>query len=221
MGITTTGRNTADDLRAIHQWLIGHPSQTEVVDIANRLGSGTRYARELLAVLIQHGQIDADHVVITGSGTFEQWLVTTNQAAPKQAKPKAPATPAAGRECGCGCGEQTSKAKVLYRPGHDARHAGAVARQLAPMMSDNSQASKDRSFELLLTLPSVALREKASKMAGRIAAKAAASDGIETGTVKVGRWAYAATRNGERVTYSKKSGEIVEATAKVAATFTK
>lgn len=32
--------------------------------------------------------------------------------------------------CGCGCGAQANPGR-LYRPGHDARHAGAVGRALA------------------------------------------------------------------------------------------
>lgn len=68
---------------------------------------------------------------------------------------KATAAPA----CTCGCGEQISPT-ATYRPGHDARHAGAVARAIA---ADPKQAKT-----FLLALPSPALRAKAQRAADRL-----------------------------------------------------
>ena len=62
-----------------------------------------------------------------------------------------------GRRCLCGCGEATGR---NYRPGHDARHAGQVGRALAQA----PDLTVDQREALLHELPSLALREKASKM---------------------------------------------------------
>lgn len=66
--------------------------------------------------------------------------------------------------CHCGCGEQIGP-KATYRPGHDARHAGMVARAIA--------AEPKQEKTLLLALPSPALRTKAQRAAARATAKAA------------------------------------------------
>lgn len=63
------------------------------------------------------------------------------------------------RLCLCGCGSPTG---LNYRPGHDARHASIVGRQLAATGDDLTSAQRDA---LLLTLPSDALRAKASSIA--------------------------------------------------------
>lgn len=108
-------------------------------------------------------------------------------------------TEAATVQCNCGCGEATQSAKSLYRPGHDARHAGLVARDLV--------ASRLRGHERQYSeedLGSDALRAKALKMTDRLTAKAQAQadraaaknapqvDSIwkADGTVKIGRWTY-------------------------------
>ena len=59
----------------------------------------------------------------------------------------------------CGCGSPTSR---NYRSGHDARHAAMVGRELAAAGGDLTPAQRDA---LLLTLPSDALRAKASGIA--------------------------------------------------------
>lgn len=63
-----------------------------------------------------------------------------------------------GRRCLCGCGEATGR---NYRPGHDARHAGQVGRALAQA----PDLTVDQREALLHELPSLALRQKASKIA--------------------------------------------------------
>ena len=62
--------------------------------------------------------------------------------------------------CLCGCGDTT---RGSYRPGHDARHASAVARAIA----ENPRRAKS----LLAALPSAALQAKASRAAERLTAK--------------------------------------------------
>jgi len=69
-----------------------------------------------------------------------------------------------GQMCLCGCG---SSARLQYRPGHDARHAGQVARELSTAAV--SLTPKEREA-ILRSLPSDALRAKALKIAeGRVA----------------------------------------------------
>ena len=61
--------------------------------------------------------------------------------------------------CRCGCGEQATRPTALYRPGHDARHAGAVGRALI--------AAGHADPALLDALPSQALRAKAEAVLAR------------------------------------------------------
>ncbi|QPO16987.1 hypothetical protein KDJ01_gp56 [Arthrobacter phage Kittykat] len=77
--------------------------------------------------------------------------------------PKATTT----RHCNCGCGEATSSSKTMYKPGHDARHAGNVARAMA---ADYNDAGNDEKLE---ALPSANLKHKARMMAARLVEKAA------------------------------------------------
>ncbi|ASZ74366.1 hypothetical protein SEA_KINGBOB_52 [Arthrobacter phage KingBob] len=69
------------------------------------------------------------------------------------------------RHCNCGCGEATSSSKTMYKPGHDARHAGNVARAMA---ADYNDAGNDEKLE---ALPSANLKHKARMMAARIVEK--------------------------------------------------
>ncbi|QDH48957.1 hypothetical protein KDI96_gp52 [Arthrobacter phage Gisselle] len=71
------------------------------------------------------------------------------------------------RHCNCGCGEATSSSKTMYKPGHDARHAGNVARAMA---ADYNDAGNDEKLE---ALPSANLKHKARMMAARLVEKAA------------------------------------------------
>lgn len=78
-----------------------------------------------------------------------------------------PAKATTTRACQCGCGESTSSSKTFYRPGHDARHAGIVARDDAA----SAQEGHERQFSYE-DLPTEALRTKARAMAERLVAKA-------------------------------------------------
>lgn len=142
------------------------------------------------------------------------------------------------RKCNCGCGENVA-GKSNYRPGHDARHAGLVARAAVESF-DAGQGHWD-SKEFYGSLPSPELRDKALAQVRRIIAKRAKAEAQgkakgdtnisslrgsrkrdvepQTGTdsglvVKVGRWTYPARKleNGtaERNTARDGGGEWVK-----------
>ena len=67
------------------------------------------------------------------------------------------------RRCNCGCGEATSSSKTQYKPGHDARHVGIVARDAA----ESAINGTDRQFAYE-DLGSAALITKADAMAKRL-----------------------------------------------------
>lgn len=148
---------------------------------------------------------------------------------------------AAPHDCYCGCGEQVP-GKSFYRPGHDARHAGALARKVA---ADASKDVTTRTYysdlpsEKLVTKAigiALAVREKADAKVQRETEKAEAKakreaekatnnqpkpPANETGTIKVGKNEFAAERNGEtgQITYFKGDKTLV-ASASAAKTFT-
>lgn len=70
------------------------------------------------------------------------------------------------RACRCGCGESTSSSKTQYRPGHDARHVGIVARDIAASSQEGYERTTADS-----DLGSVLLQGKAQAMADRLLAK--------------------------------------------------
>ncbi len=71
-------------------------------------------------------------------------MVTTNEPSP----------------CLCGCGEPTAR---NYRPGHDARHVGQLARAVVAGAADKRAA--------LRALPTEALRAKLTRAADKAANK--------------------------------------------------
>lgn len=72
--------------------------------------------------------------------------------------------------CRCGCGEATSSSKTQYKPGHDARHAGIVARDIAESASTQYMERVTADSDL----GSEALIRKAHAMAERLLQKAKA-----------------------------------------------
>lgn len=72
------------------------------------------------------------------------------------------------RRCNCGCGEATSSAKTQYKPGHDARHASSIGKDLADFWKLNGEGV---SHNMLDELGSDKLRAKAVSMAKRIVEK--------------------------------------------------
>jgi hypothetical protein len=109
------------------------------------------------------------------------------------------------RLCGCGCGNPVVRKTSNYAPGHDARHASLVAREVV----------ESGNHGLLTALPTTALQAKATAMVERLQAKASKpSKATKATTVKVGRWTYPARKvNGsvERNTKRDGSGEWVAA----------
>lgn len=185
--------------------------------------------------------------IVTFDATFSQApaneATVTTHPAPKEngkmsatttekpARTKPDTNPADLPLCRCGCGSPVGR-KSFFKPGHDARMAGNVARDIA--------AGGDREA-LLDTLPSDALRRKSAEMADRLLSKKSAdrekadakierqaadrrsgedrrADEVVVGTVKVGRKKYDAVLEGNTVTYTK-DGEDIEADDKVKATF--
>lgn len=215
-------------------------------DIVSDLeGINAKYARQILKDLIDHNLVvfsegdgeeyedawqcvqtyddidrtEAEHLFDTA---YESEIKMSTTATPAP-KPKAEPKP-----CKCGCGEQVP-GKSFYRPGHDARHAGNVGREIA---NHYHEAGYDRRVALD-DLPSDALKAKAEgiaeKQIEKIEAKQARekakadkkANHTEEGVVKVGKKEYAATRDtqtGEVVYYD---GDEVKAASKTAAkTFT-
>lgn len=104
-----------------------------------------------------------------GCGTYDAATYWDEYSAPKKGK-----TP---KDCKCGCGEQTKGGN--YNPGHDARHAGQVARAVLDGDLELEAAIEANFWELpkleAKVRKSVALgREKEAKAARRAAEKAAA-----------------------------------------------
>jgi hypothetical protein len=141
-------------------------------------------------------------------------------------------TPAAliNGPCACGCGFGVNHPQSTYLPGHDARHAGQVARKAADLLRGEFGYTRDseRIIEMFRPL-SGRLQDKANRLLDRLLAprpakkaKKVAAPKFVTGTVKIGRWAYAARRFSDgSVTYLRRNSiEMTEADAKVAATFT-
>jgi len=83
---------------------------------------------------------------------------TSEAAAPFTGQIPAVPVPADPNLCWCGCGEQTGP-KAFYRPGHDSRHVGIVARQVAESDEFNTITEQ---------LPTKALQLKAWNMAYRL-----------------------------------------------------
>lgn len=104
----------------------------------------------------------------------EAWPTTTVEVAVTVRKPAkastGTSTPAA--DCRCGCGATPNKGRG-YLPGHDARHAGQVARTILGMDRTDPEWT-GRASGLMLTLPTPALRDKAQAQIDRGNAKASA-----------------------------------------------
>lgn len=146
------------------------------------------------------------------------------EGAPEVTKPEVEVRGTKFRGCACNCGQPVTS-RSTYRPGHDARHAGQVARDAVQAFRDG-QGAVD-SIEFYTELQSrPALVAKARRMALGIVAKAegkkAAKTGRSTpaqemtGEVKVGRWTYPARMTiagkAQRNTKRDGSGEWVAAT---------
>ncbi|ALY08589.1 hypothetical protein BENNIE_53 [Arthrobacter phage Bennie] len=88
---------------------------------------------------------------------------------PKMTETQTTAKATTTRHCNCGCGEATSSSKTMYKPGHDARHAGNVARAIAEAVLAGTEPKAS-----LKDLPSANLVHKADAMSKRLVEKAKA-----------------------------------------------
>lgn len=194
------------------------------VQAGNAVKGNSRFGRELLGLLQQaglasedtDGAVELDHwaSATEALSAFEDAFgkTPTSSSAAKADKPRSVRNGnAANTPCGCGCGKGVAKGRT-YLPGHDARHASAVARTIA---ADPSQGGR-----LLALLPSPALREKARAQAARITGQVEKGNQpvspkpvwVADGVVKVGRWEYPARKRGVQVQRNTKrdgSGEWV------------
>lgn len=182
-------------------------------DLAHNLkGINSRYARELCATLQQAGLIvlteDGDNnevwqcVETHDTHTREQaeelvdlWL---GAPSPMNATPTSGSSrsslkseQAGPHECRCGCGEVITTRSV-YRPGHDARHAGQVGRQVAAIMEGgHDEGDQVEINRLYSTLGSDKLRTKALRIADKANQKnlkaAKPEPQIVEGIAKVGK----------------------------------
>lgn len=126
-----------------------------------------------------------DHTLAEAEAVIDQWLDSvpspdtqhpdnqesdmtdqpaTQTTTPTPAKPVKNGNPADLPLCRCGCKSPIGR-KSTYKPGHDARHAGQVARDIA------ATTDPQRAELMLASLGSDALRQKAINMADRLQAK--------------------------------------------------
>jgi hypothetical protein len=220
------------DLRSVYMAAFENFA-VNIGDVADLPNVGNyRYARELVGVLTTQGMLTEqdvngdDTVYQTTPDTYDtidtaeaerrideflNRIIPASATTPKKKESKtmtASTTTAPAktdfRKCGCGC-EANVSGKSMYKPGHDARHAGQVARAAFALHADGNTDEAEATFA---TLPTDALQAKARGMvqgwieknnakAARAAAKTAAkaaSTPVEPefveGTVKKGRWEY-------------------------------
>lgn len=201
----------------------------------------SRYAREILATLVHadlltHDAVNGDEEVwqVINPGTYdsatrEQALAVIHQflgtnptvnPTPKKAtvsKSKTAVVNPNLAPCPCGCGLTANSRKTTYRPGHDARHAGQIARAILAGGSAN----------LLEALPTPALKAKAEAQVERgNMRKAAPKKSTGAGRkgligapvwIKVGRW----VKKGEvSSTTVDANGKVTGASEVVAITYT-
>ena len=182
------------DSSAVADFLQAQPDRTANHEVP------VRYARELLGVLTTHRLIeetdtpsgesawqvtnpslarnDAEQVIDSfldanipaPSAPIAKDTITVSTSTVKTAKPVN--NPADLPICACGCEAPTSNRKSSYRPGHDARHAGNVARAIAESaLVDVDTDTYVADFAPLDALASDKLREKSSAMVDRLLAK--------------------------------------------------
>ena len=176
----------APDLRKVYL-LVFDSFAASVSEVADQFPEiNTRYARELLGALQQ-----GNFVILTEDGegseayqaiptlddisreeaeaNIDKWLgiatpdpTSATHPGGGSRSPAAKATSSQPHDCLCGCGEVITT-RALYRPGHDARHAGQVGREIA---ANYTTPGFDRR-ELLAALPTDALKAKAERIAER------------------------------------------------------
>lgn len=78
--------------------------------------------------------------------------------------------------CNCGCGEATSSSKTAYKPGHDARHAGSVARDLAAFWIDGGEGVGHSMLDELPPKLQAKATAQAKRLVERVAEKAGTAE---------------------------------------------
>lgn len=168
-------------------------------------------------------------------------LVETKAPTPRT--PQNATNPAGLPMCLCGCDKPVTNRNRNYKPGHDARHAGAIGKLLGQM---NPEVDEENWTTMLGLLPTQALQAKADAMGRRLAVKRiekveksvkgaakeilAVDPGKTTGIakveflsgkIKIGRWEYNAEQNSKSgtVTYTNGKGEVKVATEEQAKRF--
>lgn len=205
-----------DDLRKTYLTIFDNFAMSNS-ELADEMGKGfnTRYVRELAGAL-QHGGL----VLITEDGDgadvwqtiqtydditreeaeakFNEWAKVKPPSPVSATTPAGAARPSPARaqsaeahECLCGCSE-VLRTRSLYRPGHDARHAGTVGRAIAAIMNGGHDEGDQIEIDNLLeSLPTEALRAKAQRVADNAnrknLAKAKPEPTYVEGTAKVGK----------------------------------
>lgn len=96
----------------------------------------------------------------------------TKAAAPADTKATPAAAAPAPQTCRCGCNQQVA-ARRLYRPGHDARHAGVAARAGADAIAQLPTPALQAKATALAARWQAAAEEKAAKATARAEAAAA------------------------------------------------
>lgn len=141
----------------------------------------------------------------TGDSSYEIHFANCVKGLDDETKsaPTAPVVEVRGVEfkgCLCGCGTPIGS-RATYRPGHDARHASLVGQAAAEAYA-KGETSSVLDPEMFEDLPSTALRDKAARIALRLAEKGKnrkttkvkaekfEEGAPKTGTIKVGRWEY-------------------------------
>jgi hypothetical protein len=210
-----------------------------------------RYARELLGVLVNAGLVavsengEGEDVWQTYPDTYDTMTreeaeakidaflndPTTNTIEnPKETTMSTDTTtktkPVTGK-CTCGCGADLT-GKSLYKPGHDARHAGNIGRKVAETSDESlyNDLTSDALVAKAKRITENALAKEAKKdAAAKAKAEAKANKTAkvepepEQGIIKVGKNEYAATRKADgTVTYFKGDEEKVASKA-ASATF--
>lgn len=170
---------TPEALREI--WIRAKRQPTHPSDIAELLdGVNVRYARELIGLLHREGFLDENengefeanphqsefefNQFVAANTPKEESMPTPTKSKASPAKPKPKTSSGEIRKCLCGCGENVA-GKASYRPGHDARHAGQIARA---MLAASKKTDRTKALD---ALPSPALQAKATKIFEGLQAK--------------------------------------------------
>lgn len=181
-----------DDLRNVYL-MVYNTGTVDVGEVADKLGHNIRYTRELLGTLNHAGLIvnpdendtgtwtysvdffqDRADNEVEAEGVIDAWLteklgpVTSTKATSTTAttpKRHAPLATPLGGDCLCGCGRPTRK---LFAPGHDARFAGMIAREVVEIWAREGVTETQAVTDALAKLPSGALRDKAYAQAQKL-----------------------------------------------------